>query len=247
VLSRGGGEEISTDSLAATDAPYLTARTHAHARKPAADAVLAAAHGAEPGSAMHHCDASSRSQPCAPEGVTRREWTPPRTPSPRTAAPCASRDSSAVTTPPPRPRRQRPRATPLARSSALRAQQPRKPRRRLADQLPEPPWNPPPARSSRAAASLSRAFHRALRGGGVSSLAGVVHRRPHTGVATACPPGSAVAGPIRSQPHAGPHRAEPHDPLTGSRAAATSGSATRGPQGAGRSGSGRGIQCGWSI
>jgi hypothetical protein len=47
-------------------------------------------------------------------------------------------------------------------------------------------------------------------GGGVSSLAGVVYRRPHTSVATACPPGSAVAGPIQSLPHAGPHSAEPH-------------------------------------
>jgi hypothetical protein len=101
-------------------------RTHGrtHARKPAAGAVLAAAHGAETGSAMHHRDASSRSQPCAPAGVAGRACTPPRTPSPCTAAPCVSRDSSAVTAPPPRPRRRRSRATPLGRSSALRAQQP---------------------------------------------------------------------------------------------------------------------------
>jgi hypothetical protein len=57
-----------TDSLAATDAPYLT-EPRTHARKPTADAVLATAHGAEPGSAMHHRDAPSRSQPSAPAGV----------------------------------------------------------------------------------------------------------------------------------------------------------------------------------
>jgi hypothetical protein len=91
-----------------------------------------------------------------------------------------------------------------------------------------------------AAASLSRAFHRALKGG-VELDHWPVHRRPHTGVAAARPPGSAVAGPTRPRPHAGPHRAEPHNPLTGSRAAATSGSATCGSQGAGRSGSGFGV------
>jgi hypothetical protein len=246
VLSRGG-EGNKHRFLGRHGRPYLTARTHAHARKPAVDAVLAAAHGAEPGSAMHHRDTSSRSQPCAPAGVTGHACTPSRTPSPHTTTPCASRDSSTVPAPPPRPRRRRSRATPLARSSALRAQQPRKPRRRLADQPPEPPWNPPPARSSRAAASLSLAFHRALKGGGVSSLVDVVHRRPHTGMATACPPGSVVAGPIRSRPHASPHRAEPHDPLTGSCAAATGGSATRGQKEPAAADPDGGIRCGWGI
>jgi hypothetical protein len=57
-----------TDSLAATDTPYHRpnhARTHA--REPTADAVLAAAHGVEPGSAMHHRGIPSR-PPTLPSG-----------------------------------------------------------------------------------------------------------------------------------------------------------------------------------
>jgi hypothetical protein len=105
-------------------------------------------------------------------------------------------------------------------------------------------WNSPPARSPRVAVFLLGFSSNTW--SGRCRRVWAVHRRPHAGVATADPPGSAAARPPPSRPPVGPHRTEPHGSLAGSRAVANGGPATRGPQAA-RPHPIRGNRCGWAC
>jgi hypothetical protein len=188
--------------------------------------VLAATHGVDPGSAAIPA-ASPLSRPTSPlaEEVTLRARSSPRTPSHTRPAPVWVPSTAAA-----------PTSAMASRDghhpglAPLRAQQPRSfPVDSRVGQSPgrrgtrRPRGHPAPPSFS------PRHFIEHLGSPWLFKLV-FVHRRPHAGVATTYPPGSAAARPIPSRPHAGPHRAEPHGSLTGSHAAANGGPATRGPR-----------------
>jgi hypothetical protein len=227
---KGGGERRRSLDRHVHALPPAEHRTHT--REPTTDIVLAATHGVGLGSASFPA-ATPLSRPtpnlavtrtlraCFPAHAIARVFTRHRA---RKGHQHRRRaDVAAPTTATVSPRQPPP---PVLRPSSLATQGGslrlprfgRSPRRRGARRRRGHPVPP----------SLSPGHFVKHLGSQLETWVRVVHRRTHAGMAAANPQGSAAARPSPSRPHAGPHRAEPHEFPVGSPAAANGGPATRG-------------------